>query len=124
MKIAVSGDRYWSDRKIIKNALFKYLPDMEQLIVGDCRGADRITVEVAQELGFPKENIIVEVAEWDKYHSSAGRVRNQRIMDHDPNILLAFHDSLPKSKGTRDCVNRANNANVIVELYHSEPKKA
>jgi len=123
MKIAISGDRYWSDREVIKKALSKYLLSMEQLIVGDCRGADRIAAEVAQELGFPKEKIIIKIAEWGKYHSAAGCIRNQRIIDENPDVLLAFHDSLPKSKGTRDCVSRARAAGAIVELYHSEPKE-
>ncbi len=123
MKIAVSGDRHWSDRETIKEVLSKYLPSMELLVLGDARGVDQIAAEVAEELGFPKKNIIIEKAEWERYHSAAGPIRNQKMIDHDPDILLAFHDNLMKSKGTKDCVNRAKGINVTVELYHSKIKR-
>lgn len=123
IKLAISGDRDWSDRETIKEVLSKYLSSVELLILGDARGTDQIAAEVAEELGFPKKNIVIEKAEWNKYHLAAGPIRNQKMIDHNPDILLAFHNNLMKSKGTKDCVNRAKDVGITVNLYHSKTKE-
>jgi hypothetical protein len=61
-----------------------------------------------QFLGYP--------ADWGHYKQGAGPVRNQQMLDEGhPTLVLAFHDSLQKdSKGTKDMVERADKAGVII----------
>ena len=113
MKILVTGSRHWTDRKIIERELMAYaytnLP--VTLIHGDCEGADRIAGEFAKSLGW---TVIPFPAQW-KLGNLAGPSRNQRMVDEDPDIVLAFHDDLGKSSGTKDCVMRARRAGIPVK---------
>ncbi len=51
-------------------------------------------------------------ANWDQYHRAAGPLRNREMLKEAPDIVLAFHDDLSQSKGTRDMVNQALKAGV------------
>ena len=37
-----------------------------------------------------------------------------------PDLVIAFHNDLPKSKGTKDMVKRAQKADVPVLLYNEQ----
>ena len=47
-------------------------------------------------------------AEWDKYGKAAGPKRNARMLEWDPNLVIAF----PGGRGTADMVRRAKAAGV------------
>jgi hypothetical protein len=56
-------------------------------------------------------------ADWDKYGKAAGPIRNQQMLDEGhPDMVIAFHDDLTNSKGTKDMVKRAKKAGVPVYL--------
>lgn len=69
--------------------------------------------EVATELGCQVE---VFPADWKKYGRAAGPIRNNEMLDSDPDVVLAFHDSLETSKGTKHCVEQALKRGMTV-LY-------
>lgn len=82
------------------------------LIHGDCRGADRIAGEVAHGLR-PRVEVIPVPADWQAHGRSAGPKRNQFMIDeHQPNLVLAFHADLPRSRGTKDMLRRAWHAGI------------
>lgn len=113
-RILVTGDRNWTDRELIGQWLVYEVNVVGHgvLIEGEARGADRLSAEVARELGF---EVLRFPADWDRYHRAAGPIRNQQMLDEgSPDIVLAFHDDLEHSRGTADMVRRARKAGLQV----------
>lgn len=119
VRLLVTGDRHWSDRAFIANALqsvwLEYRHDQELVLIhGGANGADSIASEIASIMGFA---IICEPAAWSLYGKRAGPIRNQLMLDlHRPNHCLAFHDDILHSRGTADMIWRAESYGLIVEL--------
>lgn len=113
-RILVCGDRNWRDSSAIARELLTY-PAGSVVIHGDCRGADRMAGVWAEQYGFSVERF---PAEWQKYGNAAGPIRNQRMLDEGkPDVVLAFHSDIAKSKGTADMVRRARRvAGLVVRV--------
>lgn len=77
------------------------------IIVGGARGADTIAQQVAENLGI---SVKVVKAEWDKYGKSAGPIRNQKMLEMEPDLVIAFMRG--KTKGTMDMIKRAREAGI------------
>lgn len=112
MRVIVTGDRNWDDPVTIQNELAKLPPD-STVVHGDCRGADRWAGRLARELGL---TVVAWPAEWKKHGRKAGPIRNQEMVDSGADLVLAFHPDLGRSKGTRDCVRRAQRARIQVRV--------
>lgn len=87
------------------------------VVHGAARGADSLSGEVAEELGCTVE---VYPADWLKYGKAAGPIRNKQMLDTGPDVVLAFHDDLENSKGTRHCVTEAEKRGLEVRKYTTE----
>lgn len=108
------GDRNWDDWKAVSAVMRKLHPRL--VIEGDARGADRIAGLKADFLGIARETY---PAHWDKHHRAAGPIRNRQMLDRllqepEPRLVVAFHDDLAKSKGTKNMVTIAKKAGVRV----------
>lgn len=111
-RVLVCGDRNWSDKALIRGYLAGMKIDV--VIEGEARGADRFGFLVARELRI---DVLPFPAKWDEYGRAAGVIRNQQMLDEGkPTLVLAFHDNIYSSKGTKDMVKRANKANIPVWL--------
>lgn len=121
MRVQITGDRDWSDYLTIEKALRAVLDDDDPQTVivvhGAARGADSIAGEVATELGCKVE---VFPADWKKYGRAAGPIRNTEMLDSGPDVVLAFHDDLKSSKGTKNCVEQALKRNIPVLYFTTE----
>ena len=114
MKVLVCGDRNWTDRAAIKLWLETLKAvGYTRVIEGEARGADRLAREEAEKLGL---EVDPHPANWDKYHRAAGMIRNREMLDQCPDLVLAFHSDLSKSKGTKDCVQEAKKRGIKVEV--------
>lgn len=114
MKVLISGDRNWTDHETIRSWLVK-LQDWgyDTVIHGGARGADRIAGEEAKKMGFT----VVEVkAEWGRYgkHGGAGPVRNRKMLDMKPNLVVGFHPDIFTSKGTYNCLTEAQRRGIEI----------
>jgi hypothetical protein len=70
---------------------------------------------VAEELGIP---VLSFPADWARFGRAAGPIRNQRMLDEGkPTLVLAFHNNIVESKGTKDMVKRARKAGIRVRLF-------
>lgn len=117
MTILCCGDRNWSDKERIREVLGEFVRHLPLIVEGGCRGADRMAGEVAKEFHLP---LRVYDANWELYGDDAGPLRNQEMLDAEkPDLVIAFHPDLKKSRGTADMVRRAKAANVSV-LHVSE----
>jgi hypothetical protein len=61
---------------------------------------------VAKQLGWPEPQ--KHPADWNKYGKRAGPIRNRSMFDSEqPELVIALHNDLAKSKGTADMVQYA-----------------
>ena len=119
MKILICGDRAWTNVRKIE----AYLRRVQQttgligseitIIHGACRGADSVAGDIAKSLGMA---VVPFPAEWNGLKKAAGPIRNQKMLDEHPDLVVAFHAKLKTSKGTLDCIMEANRRGVRVEI--------
>jgi hypothetical protein len=112
MKVLVCGSRYWIDIEIILKRLDK-LPCDTIIVEGGCCGADLLARNVALEIGL---EVIEFPASWKKHGKAAGIIRNFRMLETKPELIIAFHDNMAKSKGTKHTVSEARKAGIEVEI--------
>lgn len=115
MRILICGDRNYTNYQFI----YEYLAGCslckaDTVIHGDCRGADRLGGIAGEALGAKIEAC---PAQWAKYGKSAGPIRNAKMLsDGNPDIVLAFHEDIEKSRGTKHMMTIARKAGVPVYL--------
>lgn len=114
MKVIICGDRNWTDKDMIKKYI-KILPKGTLIIQGECRGADLLAKQSAKELGYPVTECYR--ANWELHGLEAGPIRNRRMLKEKPNLVVAFHDNLICSKGTKDMLNAARKAGVKAFVF-------
>jgi len=112
-RVLICGDRNWDNYEM----LFQVVSTLHGkiginlIISGGAKGADHYAEMAAQELWIPME---VHLAKWDLYGMSAGPIRNRKMLEGKPTLVLAFHNNLEKSKGTKHMVKIAKEAGVPV----------
>ena len=84
-----------------------------EVIVGGALGADTYAEVEARSLGL---DVRVVQAEWSKYGNDAGPKRNREMLALKPDLVIAFHPDLLRSRGTRHMVTIARKAGVTVEV--------
>lgn len=89
------------------------LPEDATIIQGGAAGADFLARVVAMRLGL---NCKQFDADWRQYGRAAGPVRNRQMLDEQPDLVIAFHPDLSKSKGTADCIKEAKRRGIPVEV--------
>lgn len=125
MRIAVCGGRNFTDRSRVFEALetIHAATPIEELMHGDCRGADRLAAEWAGRKGIPISEFR---ADWDNidlpgakirmnrgrpYDATAGFRRNIRMLiEGAPELVIAF----PGGPGTEHMVANALKRNFAV----------
>ena len=116
MRVLICGDRNWTDEKTIEEYI-KTLPPQSVVINGMCRGVDKIARRFALKHGHSTMDF---PAKWGKFGRAAGPIRNrQMILDGEPDLVIAFHNNLTESKGTKDMLEQAGKASIESILYRS-----
>ena len=112
-RILVCGDRNYRDYNKIWSILSEFDSDTT-VIHGNCRGADKMAGFAAELQGM---KVLTYPAEWKKYGSSAGPIRNNRMLvEGEPDVVIAFHENILKSKGTKNMMEQACEKDVDVIL--------
>ncbi len=112
MKVVVCGDRKWLNISIIEKRLLE-LPSDTIIVQGECDGADSLARNIAREIGL---DVVGFYANWNKYGNPAGPIRNIKMLDTKPHLVIAFHDDLTKSRGTKHIVKEARKRGIKVEV--------
>jgi hypothetical protein len=115
-RVLICGDRNWNDKEEMWRFIAQLLTkvDIECIIEGECRGADRIAAAIAHDIGI---TVLSFPAKWDSEGKSAGVKRNQQMIEKGkPTMCLAFHNDIHNSKGTKDMMKRAVEAGIPVTL--------
>jgi hypothetical protein len=121
VRLLVCGGRDYVDQQ----AMFDFLDELagvlrvDVLIEGEQRGDDTLARDWAESRGIP---IDPYPAEWDRYRSSAGMIRNQRMLrEGQPELVVAF--PTPKSVGTWGMVRIARMAGVTTWVMPEDRHK-
>lgn len=120
MRVLICGSRSLTVRwvPIIRERLLLYLPT--EVIQGGQVGADAIAASEARGMGILVRDF---PANWLRYGNAAGPIRNQQMLDEGkPEEVWAFHTDPELGKGTRDMVQRARKAGIVVRK-HIEAEK-
>ncbi len=116
MKVLICGSRSWSDEETMRT-FFLIMSKDTVILHGGCRGADLMADDIAKKFGFEYYEYS---ANWERYGLAAGPIRNQLMLDEGkPNIVVAFHNNISESKGTKDMIRRARMAGVLCILICS-----
>jgi hypothetical protein len=116
MKVVVCGSRDWTDGETMGLRLRK-LPTDAIIIQGECDGADVMARDLALNYGF---EVVGFYPAWKKYGKPAGPKRNIKMLNTNPSLVLAFHNDLDQSKGTKHIVAEARRRGIKVEVISSE----
>lgn len=106
-RVLVTGGRDYTDR----GRVFKDLSRIHEkhrdmvLISGMANGADQLAFDYACMFDVDYEGY---AAKWRDDGKAAGPLRNQRMIETKPDLVVAF----PGGKGTEDCVERAKKAGL------------
>lgn len=113
IKVLMCGGRNFHGPDLIREELGKlllqYAPTEVLVIHGDAQGADRNAGYWAEEMGIHVARV---PALWPVYHKPAGPMRNRVMLDLEPDLVIAFHDKIDESKGTKDCLQEAKRRGI------------
>lgn len=116
MKLLVCGSRVWKDCGQISRYIATMLcKGYTHIITGGAKGADACAENIAIQFGM--ELTVVE-AEWEKFGKAAGVLRNQKMLELEPDFVIGF--MIGESRGTRDMLIRAMKANIPTEVVHGQ----
>lgn len=119
MKVLICGSRNWKEEDVIPEyrieEYIKTLPPSSVIIHGDGRGADQVAKKMAIKYGHTE---VPFSADWGKYGDAAGPIRNRKMLKENPNKVVAFHEDIANSKGTKDMIAAARKAGFPVEVFN------
>lgn len=125
MRILVCGSRNWTDFTAIYSVLRDYQHTAEVVIHGAARGADTLAGQAAEALDIPIE---AYEANWDKFGHRAGPIRNSLMLrDGKPDLVLAFHNDIQNSKGTKDMVLKSTKEGIrtiVIDEYGNRQEQS
>ncbi len=113
MRILVTGSRDWTDREAVWSALNEHATPGATVVHGDCpTGADHL----AKQWCSTQPDIVESPhpANWKEHGRAAGPIRNQQMVNLGADLCLAF--PLGASRGTRDCMRRAEGAGIPLRV--------
>lgn len=110
--VLITGGRYFNKRDLLFSELNRLHNEEEivTIIHGDANGADSLGAQWAYERGIEQ---LIFPAEWKKYGGMAGPIRNRKMLNEKPDLVVAF----PGGKGTANMVRIAKCDKVqIIEI--------
>lgn len=114
MKVLVTGSRLWTDVGAVVRALEE--SGATHVAHGGARGADAAAGVAAARLCLTET---IYRADWNLYGKSAGPIRNAAMLeDFQPDLVLAFLSG--ESRGTWDCIRKAERANIPVSIVSED----
>jgi len=122
--VLITGSRDWHDFTMIETELrsLRERHGVSLLIMqGSCKGADLIAESVCKKLEI---NYIGFPAKWMTFGSPrAGAIRNHEMLTFLRQYLsldevLAFHENIENSRGTKNMVNLCKEAGVRIKLFN------
>ena len=118
VSVLVCGGRDFQDVEFLHRVMAGFMAriNIDRVIEGDARGADRIAGHWARRMSI--ENVKFP-ADWDRHSLSAGPIRNSEMLETGkPDIVVAFLGG----RGTDDMVQKARGKGVpVFEVGRDDP---
>lgn len=117
MKVLVCGSRGWGidltdAKQSVRRRLDQLLAGGEpQLILGGANGPDEFAREWAAHTDVDH---LVLYPRWTQQGKQAGILRNLRMLDEQPDLVIAFWDGT--SRGTKHTIDEARRRGIPVEV--------
>ena len=116
-KVLVTGSRDLKDYQTVYDALDEIYVQKSPLIVihGAARGADSF----ADSWAVFRANVtpVRVLADWENDGRAAGPIRNSRMLELNPDIVLAFFQEGAGNYGTRHMTKLARESGYEVKAY-------
>lgn len=114
MRVLITGGRDYQNHEHVSSVLghFHSRTPITLLIHGAAKGADTLANEWALANDVPRELHPVSREEWRRLERAAGPIRNARMLESRPDVVIAF----PGGKGTANMTKLARQASVAVIL--------
>lgn len=107
----ICGGRDYNDFYTLCQRLDRFVKDNEfepELVIqGGAKGADTLAMRWALNRGI---DCLTVPAKWSVHGKSAGPIRNARMIEYNPDVIVAF----PGGTGTEDMIDKAKHANIPV----------
>jgi hypothetical protein len=109
MRVLVCGGRDYKNKTVVYSTLDHVDEQygIDHLICGGASGADSLAIAWCYDNDIKHE---VHYADWGKHGRAAGPIRNQQMLDTNPDLVVAF----PGGRGTAHMVKIAKAAGVEV----------
>jgi predicted polyphosphate/ATP-dependent NAD kinase len=116
MRVIVCGGRNFRSPGQVFHALNQLHAEkpITELMQGGATGADKFASEWAKTK--PEVQGFVCKADWDKHRKAAGPIRNARMLEWQPDLVIAFAGGA----GTANMIKQAEAAGVPVQRFLSE----
>jgi len=113
MKIAIVGSRTFDNYTLVEHTLSTYKQQIEVVVSGGARGADKLGEQWATENGI---KTLIFKPDWTKYGKRAGILRNNDIIQN-ADYVIAFWDG--QSKGTAHSISlcKTHNKPCKIVMY-------
>lgn len=120
MNIAIVGSRDFKDYEVVKNFVLENysLKEDDVIVSGGAHGVDALAEKFASE--FTNLDPIIFYADWGKFGSSAGILRNSQIV-MSSDMMFAFPTK--NSKGTLNSIQQAQSKGIPVYILEVENAK-
>ena len=113
----ICGGRGFANEEMFNSAmgdLIRLRGMPRRIIQGGARGADTLAIKWAAKYAL---EIWTEEADWHTHGKAAGPIRNAKMLEHNPRLVVAF----PGGTGTADMVRRSREAGVdVAEIKHTD----
>lgn len=113
MLILITGSRYYTNKESIENEIKKFSNDNLLIIHGGCKGADLLAEHVCKKLDIKTK---IYQANWS-LGLKAGPLRNIEMLNQKPDLVLAFHENISESKGTKHVISECQKRNIPFKLF-------
>lgn len=113
VRIIITASRDWGMEFLghLHDALVEHAGlGPHEFVLGDARGGDDWALGYAEERGWEVDRHEADWRPGGVYRPWAGNLRNQAMVDSGGDLCLGF--PLPGSKGTFDCMKRAERAGI------------
>lgn len=109
MRVLVCGGRDFTNAAFVYRSLDRLHDEtpITEMIQGGAKGADYLANEWAKTKPIKR---YVCKADWEKHGRAAGPMRNARMLEWKPDVVVAF----PGGRGTANMVSQARAAGVRV----------
>lgn len=110
----VCGSRDWPAECLwlVTAKMIELIPHGAAVLTGGARGVDRHAEKEARRLGW---TTITDMANWQKHGKRAGFIRNEKMLDRGPKLVLAFHWN--RSPGTAHTLREARRRGIPFKRF-------